>query len=188
MRSISAGLLWFCLAWATAARAASFEAMDFDRLAHEADQIFIGTVDAAIPLALRPRHIVTDYRFVDIELVKGPPPGPTAMVRMLGGTVGDLQLAIPGAPTFRVGQRYLVFIAGNNRVMFPTLGGSQGIFQISRDWVTGETRVFDYGGRPVSMPSLLDPLATTPKSLAIAPAMSKDAFVGEILMRLGRAR
>jgi hypothetical protein len=188
MRPLCAGLLWICLAFVTGARAATFEAMDFDRLADEAEQIFIGTVDAAIPLALRPRHIVTDFRFVDIELVKGQPPGPTAMVRMLGGTVGDLQLAIPGAPTFRVGQRYLVFIAGNNRVMFPTLGGSQGIFQVRRDWVTGQTQVFDYVGRPVSAASLLDPLATTPKSLAMVPAMSKDAFVGEILMRLGRAR
>ena len=186
MRWMSVGLLWICLAWAAPVRAASFEAMDFDRLVQQADRIFIGTVDAAIPRELRPRHIVTDFRFIDLEAVKGELPDITTTVRMLGGTVGDLRLAIAGAPTFRIGQRYLVFIAGNERVIFPTLGGSQGIFQIKRDSVTGEARVFDYGGRPVSEPAALDRLASRPKSLAVVPAMSKDAFVAEILMRMGR--
>ena len=176
-------LTWLCCA--LPARAATFEAMDFDRLAAEAEQVFIGTVDSAAMHATSPRRIVTDFRFVDIELVKGDPPGPSTQVRMLGGTVGDLTLSIPGAPTFRVGTRYLVFIAGNRRVMFPTLGGSQGIFQIRENRATGEAEVFDYGGRPVTAPPGIEPLAAHEKSVVMRP-MTKDVFVGEILVRLGR--
>ena len=177
-------LTWLC---AVPARAATFEAMDFDRLAAEAEQVFIGTVDSTTTLAPSPRRIVTDFRFVDIEVIKGDPPGPSTSVRMLGGTVGDLTLAIPGAPTFRVGTRYLVFIAGNRRVMFPTLGGSQGIFQIRQNAVTGEAEVYDYGGQPVTVPPGIEPLAAHEKSVVVRP-MTQEAFVGEILMRLGSRR
>ena len=186
MRASILSAIFLLLPCLLPARAATFEAMDLDRLATRAEQIFIGTVHSASSLSPRPKHIVTDFRFVDIEVIKGEPPGPSTQVRMLGGTVGDLTLTIPGAPTFRIGTRYLVFIAGNRRVMFPTLGGGQGIFQIRENSVTGQREVFDYGGRPVHSPAAIDPANAREKSLVVVPAMTQQDFVGEILMRLGR--
>ena len=58
-------------------------------------------------------------------------------------------MTIAGAPDFVIGVRYLVFVAGNGSVIFPVVGGHQGIFQIRPDPQTGRSNVYDYSGRPI---------------------------------------
>lgn len=132
------------------AGAASFESRDFDALAREADQVVIGTVAATISRRTGEREIVTDYRFDDIEVVKGSVPGKSFTLTMLGGTVGTETMAVAGAPAFKRDARYLIFVNGNGTVMFPLVGGQQGIFQVRKDSVSGTARVHDYAGRPVT--------------------------------------
>ena len=132
------------------AGAVSFEPRDFDALAAEADQVVIGTAVATISRRTGTREIVTDYRFNNLEIVKGTMLTTSLTLTMLGGTVGTDTLTVAGAPTFQKGVRYLVFIAGNGTVMFPLVGGQQGIFQIRKEGTTGISRVHDYAGRAVS--------------------------------------
>ena len=138
-----------CVLGAGTAGAASFEARDFDALAGEADQIVIGTVAATNSRRTGDRQIVTDYHFDDLEIVKGTVSNGSLTLTMLGGTVGADTLTVAGAPTFQRGLRYLVFVTGNGSVMFPLVGGHQGIFQIRTDATSGVSRVHDYAGRPV---------------------------------------
>jgi len=118
---------------ALASHAATFKTLDFDQLTAQADRIFIGTVTAANPTMTVRGAIVTDFVFSEVEDVKGASGDATQSVRMIGGTFGTRTLAVPGAPTFRIGERYLVFVQGNGRVMFPTLGGPQGIYRMRVD-------------------------------------------------------
>lgn len=171
---------------ASTAGAISFEARDFDALATEADQIVIGTAVATSARRTGPREIVTDYRFNDLEIVKGTVLTTSITLTMLGGTVGTDTLTVAGAPTFQRGIRYLVFITGNGSVMFPLVGGDQGIFQIRRDTVSGVTRVHDYAGRAVirlpgrAATTLVDRLDTES-----GEAMSEATFVDAIRVKIG---
>ena len=132
------------------AGAVSFETRDFDALAAEADQVVIGTAVATNSRRTGTREIVTDYRFNNLEIVKGTVLTTSLTLTMLGGTIGTEALTVAGAPTFQKGVRYLVFIAGNGTVMFPLVGGQQGIFQIRKEASTGISRVHDYAGRAVT--------------------------------------
>lgn len=51
----------------------------------------------------------------------------------LGGQVGDRSLTIPGLPTWRTGDRDILFIAGNGRAVCPLVGIAHG-----RYWVVAE--------------------------------------------------
>lgn len=178
----------------TTSRAASFERMNLDQIMVGAEQIFLGTVGSASSVFASSREIVTDFNFVDVELIKGILLAPSPQIRMLGGTVGNISLTIAGAPTFVIGKRYLVFIAGNGNVMFPTLGGSQGIFEVRLDNSSGEATMYDYGGRALtSLPSGTIEPASTQKGAEALPgfavsskAITKEAFVKAIQKRLGQ--
>jgi hypothetical protein len=127
---------------------------DFDQLATQADRIFVGTVTAANPTMTVRGAIVTDFVFGEVEDVRVPRPAPTQSVRMIGRTLGTRTLSVPGAPTFRIGERYLVFVSATDACMFPTLGGPQGIYRMRVDSQKSRTEVLDYAGNPVtSLPS-----------------------------------
>src|SRR5665213_2021493 len=46
----------------------------------------------------------------------------TVTVRLLGGQVGNYRMEIPGVPTFEVGARYILFLAGNGSAFCPLVG------------------------------------------------------------------
>ena len=175
--------------------AISFQPKSFDELADEAEQIFIGTVRDATSRRTDKGPIVTDYMFGDLEVIKGGAPEPQASITMLGGTVGNESMTIAGAPAFVIGVRYLVFVAGNGSVIFPVVGGYQGIFQVRRDPQTGGSNVYDYGGRPIiGLPASKSALSnrdveSRPSgggSSAPPTAVSTEAFVRAIRRALER--
>jgi hypothetical protein len=192
-----ATIYWFLILAASlgpaGSRAATFEPLDFDQLTARAEQIFIGTVADARSSVSFLGAIVTDFTFVDLEPVKGDAAkSVTYDVRMLGGTVGDTTVAIAGAPTFSKGSRYLVFIEGNGRVMFPTLGGARGIYRVKRDEITGQWRMLDYSGRPLASLPFASGRSAIPKEAVPradyapeTPWLTRDAFVAEIRKRIG---
>ena len=55
------------------------------------------------------------------------------VLRVVGGTVGRETLEVPDVPRFRPGARYVVFVKGNGRSIFPVVGGSRGLFQVVWD-------------------------------------------------------
>ena len=171
---------------ASTAGAIAFESRDFGALAAEANRIVIGTLASSNARRTGSREIVTDFRFAALDVIKGAVSEPTLMLTMLGGTVDTETLTVAGAPTFQPGVRYLVFVSGNGSVMFPLVGGAQGIFQIRKDAVSGVSRVHDYAGRPLTrLPwrdatALVDQLDPEPGA-----AISEADFVDAIRTTLG---
>jgi hypothetical protein len=166
MRAVTAGLLaalWMAalLASPGTAGAAVFAIKHFEELIAEAELIFVGTVTGESTQKLPAGAIVTDVSFSASHVLKGPA-GPTVVLRVVGGTVGRETLTLPDMPRFRPGGRYVVFVKGNGRSIFPVVGGSRGLFQVVPD-AAGGADVRDAGGRP---------LADTPVSLA--------AFLGAV--------
>ena len=191
MRLLVSHLLAALALAALPARATTFEPLGFDQLTARAEQIFVGTVTAANPTRTARGMIVTDFVFTNLEGVKGEVAAKATSLRMAGGTVGRQTLTIPGAPTFRVGERYLVFVEGNGKVLFPTLGGPQGIFRMKYDAEKSRTVVLDYGGQPVASLPNPTPLAARPKEAsprtdfaAQQEQFTQEAFVAEIRKRL----
>lgn len=169
--------------------AISFEPRDFDALVAESDQIIIGTVASTNARRTGTREIVTDFRFADLNVIKGAIAAPTLTVTMLGGTIGIEALTIAGAPTFQPGIRYLVFISGNGTVMFPLVGGPQGIFQIRKDPVSGVARVYDYSGHALCrLPGRADTAIVDQLNADANEAISENAFVDAIRTQLGIRR
>jgi hypothetical protein len=167
---------------------ASFVHKDFDQLVGEADEIFVGVVTRLGSRRTASGQIVTDVTFAEREVLKGEaPPGDFVLV-VLGGTVGDTTLALPGFPRFEVGITYLVFVKGNGSTILPVVGGPQGLFQVHRDPLTGARTVLDARGLPVRSPSVLGAAlspARDPGPFAPAPSLALDALVAAIRARLG---
>jgi hypothetical protein len=144
------------LAAAGPATAGVFVVKDFEELVAEAEMIFVGTVSGEAAQKLAGGPIVTDVTFSSAQVLKGPP-GAMVVLRVVGGTVGRESLELTDVPRFRPGVRYLVFVKGNGRTIFPVVGGRRGLFQVVRDPALQADVVRDAGGRP---------LAETPVPLA----------------------
>ena len=197
MRLLTGLFVAFCVLAAQSAFSLSFESKGFDDLVAEAEQVFIGTIADSSSRYTGRGIIVTDYRFDVVETIKGSVPAGLITITMLGGKVGQVELTIPGAPTFRAGIRYLLFVAGNGTVIFPTVGGTQGIFQIRVDPSSGIARVHDFSGNPLTE---LPQRSTAIKQQSVAPgspaapaasaemtaptALSLDSFNAAIRSRL----
>ena len=178
-----------CSVCASTVGAISFEARDFGALVAEADQIVIGTATASSARRTGPREIVTDYDFTGLEVIKGSASSGSVKLTMLGGTVGHESLMVAGAPTFRRGVRYLVFITGNGSLMFPLVGGHQGVFELRKDAASGASRVYDYAGRAVARISG-GAVTTSVERLDENPAeaISETSFVDAIRAQFDEGR
>jgi hypothetical protein len=60
---------------------------------------------------------------------------------MLGGKVGDREMAIQGAPKFQVGQEDILFVQGNGRNIYPLFAIMHGRYPIQKDRGTGREYV-----------------------------------------------
>ena len=90
--------------------------------------------------------IQTTVRFREVRYLKGQLPDSTDTFTLVvpGGTVGDTQLVLTGAPRFEVGQRWLLFLHPTYN-LHPVVGIFRGAFRIEED-TAGETRVLDPAG------------------------------------------
>src|SRR5207253_7990780 len=123
--------------------------------------------------------------FDSIQIIKGAVPRERLRIVMFGGTIGPAGVLIPGAPTFHLGNRYIIFLAGNGSVMFPIVGGQQGIFQVRPNLTTNEPEVFDYSGHALTRLPTAKTAPTDAVSTSASP-VSEEAFVAAIRNTLSR--
>ena len=108
----------------------------FDELVSLADLVIVGTVSAqrsAYDDPTQRRGISTYLTLSDIEVVKGALATDRYVLRIAGGEVDGRALVYSGLPSLRSGERYVLFIRGNNRDLFPVVGVNQGVYQVVRD-------------------------------------------------------
>jgi len=141
-----------CLACNPWAAATTIEPMPVARLADHAALVVDGVVESVQSFwSYDPREIVSEVRFTSVEYWKGSP-SPTAGAASLtltvpGGTIGTMTFRIAGAPTFALGQRWVLFVLQEYRT-FPVVGLWEGAFRVERD-ALGIDRVHTSGGQTV---------------------------------------
>ena len=105
---------------------------DFPELVGRAEQLVAGTVTdikQETDAAGAPATLVT---FADLTVLKGDV-GDTLTLRFYGGEGGGVVVHIPDMPTFNVGDRAVLFVAGNGRDVCPLVGVWQGRFHVRFD-------------------------------------------------------
>ena len=113
------------------ARASLVEAVDFDTLVQEADDVVLARVIKQWTQYDEHGRIVTDFQMQVERVEKGSStPGSAVVVRKLGGIMGKLGMRIAGEPDFTIGEEVLVFgIRGKNKFLRP-VGMGQGTMRI----------------------------------------------------------
>jgi hypothetical protein len=140
----------FCLLFPDARPAGAMVVVkrDFPDLVARAEQIVIGTVSA---IREEPDSSGTPYTLVtfsDLSVLKGDGDS-TLTLRFYGGTAGGVELRIPGMPTFTLGERDVLFVAGNGPNVCPLVGVWQGRFYVRFDPTLGTDVVEDSNHQPL---------------------------------------
>jgi len=125
-------------------RATSVVPPEFDELVNQADYIVQAIVVSVTPDA-RPRASGTAsiHSLVNLQVertIAGKPPSPLVL-DILGGTVGDRELRVTGAPRYEVGERAVFFVQGNGRQIHPLVRMMHGLYPLDKDGSTGRTYV-----------------------------------------------
>jgi hypothetical protein len=128
--------------------------------------------------------IVTVVRFKVERVLKGSA-SPIETLELLGGSIGETTMAVPGMPQFAVGDRDLLCLERTG-TRLPVMGASQGRFRIITDR-SGRDRVVFNDGRPVANTNQIGRGAVLVSTAPMAP-MTLDGFESTIEQELGRAR
>ncbi|MDO8793021.1 MAG: hypothetical protein Q7J25_00190 [Vicinamibacterales bacterium] len=114
--------------------ATSYEAVSFNDLLAKADMIFVGDVLDVRPFAVGTRDgtvIMTRVTFVVRDRLWGTS-SPLEILEFMGGELGDIGQKVAEMPTFKLGDRRVVF-AKRERSINPIVGFTQGLMRITRD-------------------------------------------------------
>lgn len=146
----------------------------FEELVSLADHILIGTVTGRQSIWRDPvqqRGIITQITLSDLELLKGEHSAANFVLEVTGGQIGPYGEAVGGLPQLAIGQRYLIFVRGNTKNIFPVVGIEQGVLRVRVD-AGGQARVYTFSGLPLTT---LEQIATPARALTNAPALSLDS-------------
>lgn len=85
-----------------------------------------------------------------VEVLHGSHMGSVLELRFAGGEVDGQRDNIEGMPEFSIGERVLLFVAGNGTVLCPIVGWQQGVFRIVSDSRSGSEYLTDAEGNAVA--------------------------------------
>jgi hypothetical protein len=136
--------------WSHPAQATSVTEFTFTDLVAQADVIAVGTVtNISEQWDAEKKAPLTLVTFSNLTAVKGSP-GSSFTLEFLGGTMPNgLVMMIPGVPQFTVGEKAVVFSAGNHRDFCPLVGIWQGVLRVVTDPQRGVETVSDNFRVPV---------------------------------------
>jgi hypothetical protein len=178
----------FALVAALAFGVASASAMmvvkrDFPDLVARSEQIVVGTVTDIHEEQDLTGAPFTAVTFSDLSVLKGDI-GPTLTLRFYGGHAGGVVVAIPDMPRFALGERDVLFVAGNDRDVCPLVGVWQGRFYVRFDPTLGTDVVEDSNHQPLTGVAGRQ-LLRAPTVSGVTP-MTLDAFRQAIVDELAR--
>lgn len=108
----------------------------FAELVQQADLVVIGTVeyiDAQWEGVQTASRIVSAVTLGDLQVIKGAVTSSTYVLRIAGGSVGEVRQVYPGLPQLALGGRYALFVRGNGQDLFPLVGVDQGVYEVNWD-------------------------------------------------------
>lgn len=160
---------------------------DFADLVRRAEQIVSGTVIDVGETRIdgSPVTLVT---VADLTVMKGPA-GDSITLEIYGGNDGEHAIKVPDMPTFAVGERVLLFVAGNGKNVCPLVGVWQGAFRVHFDEASGSDAVISYSGAPIAgvVDGEVRYVGSRGDGGAAAAALSLDGFRQLIADELGRS-
>jgi len=122
------------LGWQTRVDALTAIPRTFAELVERADCVLIGTVMRVTTAGgAEGEKIYTYVTLEDLDVLKGAVPDPTYVLRVRGGVVATHAEVYPGLPPLEAGGRYILFVQGNFRDLFPVVGLHQGVFRVEWD-------------------------------------------------------
>jgi hypothetical protein len=135
---------------ATMVTATTLERMSVAKMTQSA-QLVVRAQCVANSSAWDGGEIWTFTSFEVEDVWKGAPPGAArqVIVRLLGGSVGNLNSTVSGVPRFRPGEEVILFLQPTARGDFSIVSWVQGTFRIRRDTRSGaeivvqDTAAFD---------------------------------------------
>ena len=132
------------------ARATTVEPLTFSQVVVGAELIAAGTVTAIAETWDAEQGIpLTEVTFSVLEALKGEV-GAELTLQFVGGAAPDgTTLVVAGMPQFVVGDRAVVFSAGNGTQVCPLVGWSQGLYRLFYDAGQDAFTVADHAGQPV---------------------------------------
>jgi len=170
--------------------ATTVEAPDIDSLINQSDYVVRAVVKSATAEWREhagQRYIGTKVELEIREVIKGSPPSPLVL-DMIGGRVGEDELAIQGMPKFQVGDENVLFVHGEQRKMLPLVAMMHGVYPILREAGSGESYVLRSNGLPlystqdVSLP--MNRLSTVKQQNPSARPLTAAAFIRQIRDRV----
>jgi hypothetical protein len=128
------GILVLLVVWQTPVGALIAMQRTFTELVGLADCVLIGTVTRVTSaLGADGERIYTYVTLADLKVIKGEVPDTQYVLRVRGGVVDTQWESYPGIPQLEAGRRYILFVQGNFRDLFPVVGLSQGVFRVEWD-------------------------------------------------------
>ena len=124
------------------------------------------------------RLIVTKVTLAVEQTLKGSAPR-TLVVDVLGGTIGDQTLHVSHVPTFKVGDRDVLFLNGALHAASPIVGSDQGRFRVINEVASGTARMLDAGFAPLVSPAAIGASAESRNNAlvrSLADAISLSDF------------
>jgi hypothetical protein len=120
--------------WQTHVEALTTIQRTFAELVGLADCVLIGTVTRVTStLEADGEKIYTYVTLANLEVIKGEVTDTQYVLRVRGGSVDTQGEFYPGIPQLQAGGRYILFVQGNFRDLFPVVGLAQGVFRVEWD-------------------------------------------------------
>lgn len=155
--------------------------LDLSEVVHQSDRAFLATVVSARSewCAAESRAYTTVTFRVERDLL-GSLPNPEFSLRLLGGAAqrpdGEVvRQVVHGMPEFQAGERAIVFSVDDTRLYCPVVGWYQGCYRVRLDPASGDERVYDNDGLPVTSLSTRDV-----KVSADGCAVTLSAFLAKV--------
>ncbi len=148
-------IAFLCACLAISASATTLELLGFDGLIDKATHVVRGRIGSCEG-AYRGSIIYTQCSVEILETLKGTPATQTR-VSVPGGRVGRIRQSIAGAPQFRVGSEYVLFLWTSPSGFTQVMGLSQGKFEVQGSGATqtavraavADVTMLDGMGQPV---------------------------------------
>lgn len=145
------GFVCLALLAGAPARATTVLEKSFATLVQEAEIIAVGSVTAiAAEWAADREAPFTLVTFSNLDILKGAA-APPLTLRFLGGPTPDgTILQIAGVPQFTIGERNVLFVAGNDHYAVPLVGIWQGVYRVVFDSTRGVDTIQTHAGQPLT--------------------------------------
>jgi len=120
---------------ASPANGSIVQGLELQELVAHADRIILGRVLFSESFQLANGQLGTWHRIgVEREIRGRAPDEREVIVETLGGEMGDIAMRVEGEPSFRVGERVLVFVRdGGPYTAFRPVGMGQGVMRVRRE-------------------------------------------------------